>query len=175
MMTEKNGKKRRRLHHRLPRGPQGGIQLLLVANIDSLGGPGDIVEVKPGYARNYLIPQGLAVIASDHHKRMVEKHKAKLAEIHKAKLAGIREIAKRVGSLSISIEANANEEGILYGSVGAHEITVALHREGLTMVSQDMIRLQGPLKELGMYSVLVNLGHDVTANLEVWVRPNAAE
>ncbi|MDO4558504.1 MAG: 50S ribosomal protein L9 [Planctomycetia bacterium] len=174
--TVKSGKKvRRHRHHRLPRGPQGGVQLLLVAGIDNLGQPGDIVEVKPGYARNYLIPQGLAVVASEHHQRMVAKHKAALAEIHKARLAGIREQAKQIGSLSINIEANANEEGVLYGSVGAAEITAALHSEGVTTITEDMVRLKGPLKELGMYSVLIHFGHEITANLEVWVRPQATE
>ncbi|MDD3470316.1 MAG: 50S ribosomal protein L9 [Thermoguttaceae bacterium] len=169
MVETKSVKKRRHQHNRLPIGPQGGVQLLLVAEIDNLGKPGDVVEVKPGYARNYLVPQGLAVVASDHHKRMVEKHKAQLVEIHKAKLAGIRALAEQIGQLSITIEANANEEGHLYGSVGAPEVTVALHAANFGSIAEDMVRLQGPLKELGMYTVKVNFGHDIVSDLKVWV------
>ena len=69
---------RRAKAKRLPRGKHGGIELLLIQSVDHLGEQGDIVEVRPGYANNYLLPQGLATIATDHHKRMVEKHRAKL-------------------------------------------------------------------------------------------------
>ena len=70
--------------NRLPIGPGGGVQLLLIHNVEDLGHQGDVVEVRPGYALNYLIPQGLATVASDHHKRMVDKHRAKLQAIEKA-------------------------------------------------------------------------------------------
>jgi len=87
----------------LPRGKNGGIELLLIQSIDHLGEQGDVVEVKRGYALNYLIPQGLAAIATDHHKRMVEKHKAKLVEIQKARVAGLRSQATELGKQSITI------------------------------------------------------------------------
>ena len=66
---------------RLPKAANGGIELLLIQSVDHLGKQGDVVSVRPGYAMNYLLPQGLATIATDHHKRMVEKHRAKLQEI----------------------------------------------------------------------------------------------
>lgn len=72
---------------RMPRGPHGGVQLLLIQSVDHLGKQGDVVEVKSGYAHNYLLPQGLATHATDHHKRMVEKHKAKLHAIERSRLA----------------------------------------------------------------------------------------
>ena len=99
-------------------GPHGGIELLLIQAVDHLGKQGDVVEVKPGYAKNYLLPQGLATIATDHHKRMVEKHRARLQEIQNARLAGLRTLAELLAQQSITIEANANDEGHLYGSVG---------------------------------------------------------
>ena len=106
---------------RLPKGPNGGIELLLVQAVDHLGKQGDVVSVKPGYALNYLLPQGLAAYATDHHKRMVEKHRAQLDQIEKARLAGLRVQAEELGRQSVTIEANANDEGHLYGSVGAQE------------------------------------------------------
>ncbi|MCU0717895.1 MAG: 50S ribosomal protein L9, partial [Pirellula sp.] len=104
---------------RLPKGPNGGIQLMLIQNVEYLGKAGDVVEVKPGHANNYLLPEGLAIVATDHHKRMVEKHRAKLAEIEKQRLASLRQLADQLSKQSINVEANANDEGHLYGSVGA--------------------------------------------------------
>lgn len=171
-MIEKNKRARQRSGKRLPVGPNGGIQLLLVQTVDPLGKQGEVVEVKPGYAKNYLIPQGLATIATDHHRRMVEKHKAKLLEIQKQRLAGLQEMADLIATKSISIEANANEEGHLYGSVGAEEIIHALRNEHIH-ISPDQVRLTGPLKELALYNVRIYLGHDIESTLKVWVVPVA--
>src|SRR6478735_7520533 len=93
-----------------------GVQLLLIQSVDHLGKQGDVVHVKRGYALNYLLPQGLATVATDHHKRMVDKHRAKLLEIEKSRLAGYRKLAEDIGKQSITIEAKANDEGHLYGS-----------------------------------------------------------
>ena len=154
----------------LPQGKNGGVELLLIHSIDNLGEQGEVVEVKRGYALNYLIPQGLAAIATDHHKRMVEKHKAKLVEIQKARVAGLRSQAAELSKQSITIEANANDDGHLYGSVGAPEIVDGLKRVDIS-ITPDQVRLEGPLKELGLYTVKIHLGQEVNAELKVWVVP----
>lgn len=159
---------------RLPRGKHNGVELLLIQAVDHVGGQGDVVEVKRGYAMNYLLPQGLATIATDHHKRMVEKHKARLQEIQNARMAGLRDLANELSKQSITIEANANDEGHLYGSVGAPEIVSALKRNEIT-ITADQVRLKGPLKELGLYTVNIHLGHDVEGELKVWVVPTVTE
>jgi large subunit ribosomal protein L9 len=164
--------KKKRGWKRLPKGPHGGVELLLIHSVDHLGKQGEIVEVKPGYANNYLLPQGQATIATEHHKRMVEKHRAKLEAIEKERLAGIRKRADDIGRLSITIEANANDEGHLYGSVGATEIAAALKAQGYT-VATDEIKLEGALKELGLYNVMIRLHSSVEAELKVWVVPAA--
>jgi large subunit ribosomal protein L9 len=156
---------------RLPKGPHGGVELLLVQPVEYLGKQGDVVEVKHGYAMNYLIPQGLATIATDHHKRMVEKHRAQLEQIEKARLASLRALAEELGRQSVTIEANANDEGHLYGSVGAADIVNALKRGKITIV-QDQVRLQGPLKELGLYTVKIHLGQEIEGEVKVWVVPS---
>ncbi|MDO4576000.1 MAG: 50S ribosomal protein L9 [Planctomycetia bacterium] len=158
---------------RLPKGPNGGIQLLLIQSVDNLGKQGDVVEVKPGFANNYLIPQGLATIASEHHKRMVEKHKARLAEIHKQKTAAMQALAEQLRSVSLSIEANANDTGHLYGSIGAAEIVAALKNLGHHL-AEDQVRLEGPLRELGLYTVKVHLANEIDSELHVWVVPTVA-
>src|SRR5487761_1109123 len=131
MPTKSSSKPRR--NKRLPRGAHGGIELLLIQSVDHLGKQGEVVSVKPGYARNYLLPQGLAAIATEHHKRMVDKHKARLQEIQNTRLAGLRSLADQLGKQSITIEANANDEGHLYGSVGATDIVNALKRAEITV------------------------------------------
>ncbi|MFN7738209.1 MAG: 50S ribosomal protein L9 [Pirellula sp.] len=165
-------KKRTPRYPRLPKGPNGGIQLMLIQNVEHLGKSGDIVEVKPGYANNFLLPEGLAIVSNEHHKRMIEKHKAKLLEIEKKRLATLRGLADQIGKQSINVEANANEDGHLYGSVGATEIVAALKANGFT-VSSDQIKLDGVLKELGLYTVKVQLHADISTELKVWVVPAA--
>lgn len=159
---------------RLPRGPHGGVQLLLIQSVDHLGKQGDVVEVKSGYAHNYLLPQGLATLATDHHKRMVEKHKAKLQAIEKSRLADLESLADALSKQSITIEANANDEGHLYGSVGAPEIVAALKQAEFALTT-DQVRLDGPLKELGLYTVKVHLHQEIETELKVWVVPTASD
>ena len=155
---------------RLPRGKSGGFELVLIQSVDHLGKQGEVVEVKSGFANNYLLPQGLATIASDHHKRMVDKHKAKLQVIEQSRLKDLKDLAKHIAKQSITIEANANEEGHLYGSVGAAEIVAALKQNDISLTA-DQIRLEGVLKELGLYTVKVHMHQDIVTELKVWVVP----
>src|SRR5687768_5249307 len=153
-----------------PEGHNTQVQLLLIQSVDHLGKQGDVVAVRRGYALNYLLPQGLATVANDHHKRMVEKHRAKLQEIERARLASLRQLSDQIAKQSITIEANANDEGHLYGSVNANDIAAALKQAGFHITS-DQVRLEGPLKELGLYTVKVHLHHEIEAELKVWVVP----
>ena len=158
----------------LPKGPRGGVELLLIHNVEHLGKQGDVIEVKRGYALNYLLPQGLATVATEHHKRMVEKHRAKLEEIARERMAGLRSQLAKLVRTSVTIEANANDEGHLYGSVGAAEIARPLKQLDL-MVSPDCIILQGPLKEVGLYTVKIRLAAEVEGDMKVWVVPSSSE
>ena len=176
-MTKTKTKKKRSVPHRskrMPRGPHGGIELLLIQPVEHLGRQGDVVEVRPGYAHNYLLPQGLATIATEHHKRMVTKHKAQLAEIERSRLADLHAKAEELGRQSVTIEANANDEGHLYGSVGAAEVAAALKRNNVT-INQDQVRLLGPLKELGLYTVKIHVGHEIEGEVKVWVVPSVGD
>ncbi len=159
---------------RLPKGPNGGIELLLIQSVEHLGEQGEVVEVKRGFAVNYLIPQGLATLATEHHKRMVEKHREKLMALEKARMKGLRDLAGVISRQSVTIEANANEEGHLYGSVGATEIVSALKQADIH-IADDQVRLEGPLKELGLYTVRIHIAKDIDSELKVWVVPQAEE
>ena len=174
MSGSKIGNQKGSRQRRLPRGPHKGVQLLLIQAVNHLGNQGDVVEVKPGYANNYLLPQGLATVATDHHKRMVEKHKAKLEAIEKARLANIQKLADSIARQSVTIEANANDEGHLYGSVGAADIVSALKGTDVT-ITADQVRLEGPLKELGLYTVKIQLHPSIASELKVWVVPSVGD
>ena len=157
----------------LPKGERGGIELLLIHSVEHVGKQGQVVEVRPGYAYNYLIPQGLGTVASEHHKRMVDKHKTKLQQIEVARQTELRKQAAELAKQSITIEANATEDGHLYGSVGAADIVAALKNNDVHM-SADQIKLDGPLKELGLYTVKVRYSSEVEGELKVWVVPAVA-
>ena len=135
--TKASGRRRAK---RLPKGPNGGIELLLIHSVDNLGKQGEVVEVKAGYANNYLLPQGLATIATEHHKRMVDKHRVKLEEIEKQRLAEFRKLADEIGKQSVTIESNANDEGQLYGSVNQADIAGGLKAQGFS-ISSDQSRV----------------------------------
>ena len=173
-MSKTAKRKAARRVKRFPKGVNGGIELLLIQSVPNLGKQGDVLEVKPGYANNYLFPQGLATLATGHHKRMVDKHQERLQQIEKARLADLNSLAETIGRQSVTIEANANDEGHLYGSVGQAEIAAELKALDF-QISPDQIRLEGPLKELGLYTVAIHLAQEIDAELKVWVIPSVSD
>ncbi|MFO1020723.1 MAG: 50S ribosomal protein L9 [Planctomycetales bacterium] len=147
-----------------------GVELLLAEDVDTLGKQGEIVRVKPGYARNYLLPHGLATVATDHNKRMVESHRKRQEELAQKRLQDLKKLAETISKYSVTLEAHANQDGHLYGSITAPEISKALKTAGYP-VSPDQVRLEGPLKETGMYTVKIHLHGDVETDVKVWVVP----
>jgi large subunit ribosomal protein L9 len=149
------------------------IDVLLTEDVTSLGQQGEIVRVKPGYARNFLLPQGLAAVATEHNKRMVDRHKLRVADLQQQRIKALRGQADAVSKYSVTLEANANKEGHLYGSIVANDISKALKSAGYA-VESDHIKLDGPLKELGMYTVKLELHPEVKTEVKVWVVPAAS-
>lgn len=146
------------------------VELLLAENVANLGEQGEIVTVKPGYARNFLVPQGLATIATNHNKRMVEQHKVRIAEVEAERLKSIKTLASNVSKYSVTLEANANADGHLYGSIVALDISKAL-KAATFEVEPEHIKLEGPLKELGMYTVQLEFHEKIKTQVKVWVVP----
>jgi large subunit ribosomal protein L9 len=155
-------------HHHVRRGPHGGMQLVLTEDVPNLGRQGDVVEVKPGYGRNYLLPNGLATVPSEHNLRLLERYKQRVSAAREARIADLRALAEQIQRVTVTIEANANEEGHLYGSVGAPEIVQALKAQNLNL-EPEMVRLEGPIKECALYGVKLNLGHDIESEVKVFV------
>ena len=146
------------------------MKVLLRRNVSNLGKIGEVVEVKPGYARNYLLPQHLAVEPSPANLKAVEiekkKHLDEMARLRKE----VEARAKAVEGKEITITAKANEEGQLYGSVGPRDIAKALMAEGFT-VHVDQVRMAEHLKRLDTVTVTVHLGDDIESQVKVWVVP----
>jgi len=162
------GKVKRR--DQVRKGSHGGMQLVLCEDVTHLGKQGEVVEVKPGYGRNYLVPRGLAVVPSEHNLRLLERHKVRVQQAREARIADLKSLAEQIQRIpGITIEANANEEGHLYGSVGAIEVAKGLRGKGL-MVEPDMVKLEGgPIKEVALYAVKLNLGYDIETEVKVAV------
>jgi large subunit ribosomal protein L9 len=166
------GVERRKNHP--SRAKHGYIQLILTQSVPQVGQPGDLVKVRPGFARNYLVPQGMATFATQNNLRMVEKHRQRLRELEEARRADLQNLAAQIAQRSLTIEANANAEGHLYGSVNADQIAEALRREGFPIESES-VRIEGALKELGLYTIKVHLSADIVGEVKLWVVPTHSE
>ncbi len=165
--------KKRHQHAEVRTGHRAAVELLLAEEVPSLGKQGEIVRVRPGYARNYLLPYGLATLATDANKRRVEKHRQKQDDQRAEKFKKLQEMAVAVSKYSVTLEANATTEGHLYGSILANDISKALKAASFA-IEPDNVRLEGPLKELGMYTVKLHLAPEVETEVKVWVVPSAA-
>ena len=165
------------VHTTRPRGVAGSTnstaEILLVHYIEHLGTRGQIVRVKPGYARNYLLPHGLATIATEENKKMVELHKEKLKAIEGSRIRELTKIADAVSKYSATIEANATADNALYGSVVAKDISDALKAAG-HKIEAEHVKLEGAIKELGMYTVKLRLHEKVQTEVKVWIVPSAS-
>jgi large subunit ribosomal protein L9 len=150
------------------KGDHGGMQLVLTEDVPNLGKQGELVEVKPGYGRNYLLPRGMATVPTAHNLRLLERYKQRVQQAREARVADLRVLAEQITRTTVTIEANANEEGHLYGSVGPAEIAQALRGKNL-IVETDMVRMEGPIKELAVYAVKLNLGYDIETEVKVLV------
>ncbi len=164
---------KRHQHAEIKVGLRSVIELLLAEEVPSLGKQGEIVRVRPGYARNYLLPYGLATVATEANKRRVEKHRIAQDTVRADKVKRMQELAVTVSKYSVTLEANATPEGHLYGSILAADISKALKAAGFAIES-DNVRLDGPLKELGMYTVKLHMGPEVETEVKVWVVPAAS-
>jgi large subunit ribosomal protein L9 len=152
---------------------RGGVELMLAENIPSVGEQGEIVRVKRGFARNYLLPNGLATMATAANKEMVERHKKRQDALMLQKLKDLKVMAEKVRDYSVTLEANATDDGHLYGSIVAVDIAKALKAANYP-VEPEHVKLEGPLKELGMYTIKLQFHPDVTTEVKVWVVPTSS-
>ncbi len=162
--------KKVRRRQQMIKGKHGGMQLVLVEDIAHLGKQGDLVEVKPGYGRNYLVPYGLAVVPDPHNLKRLESYKIKVNKAREARIADLKVLAEQLARMgSFTIEANATEDDHLYGSIGAHEISKLLKGKNLG-IEAAMVRLEHPIKEANTISdVPLNLGFGIESKIQLIV------
>ncbi len=144
------------------------MELLLKQSVEHLGRIGDVVKVRSGYARNYLLPRGLAVAVTKSNVAEIEKARAAALAEEQQRVAGMRELAQKLGEASVTIEGRANAEGHLFGSVTAAQIAASLREKGIA-IDDKQVRLASPLKEIGVYDVPVQLHPTVEGTVKVWV------
>jgi large subunit ribosomal protein L9 len=144
------------------------MEILLKRTIETLGRIGDVVSVKPGYARNFLLPRGYAVPVTEANLAVIEKERAKALAQERLRVADLKEIAEKIAQTSVTIEGRANEEGHLFGSVNAAQIAAALRTKGFP-IDDRHVRLPAALKEIGVFDVPLHLDQQVDCTVKVWV------
>ena len=144
------------------------MQVILRESVENLGDAGEIVEVKPGYGRNYLIPKGLAYEATAANKRRLEAERARVAAREAETLGEAKARAGKIEGVSLTFHARAGQEGKLFGSITAADIAERLAEQGIE-VDRRQIELDEPIKALGVTSVPVRLHAQVKPEIKVWV------
>jgi len=146
------------------------VKLILTGDVPNLGAPGDIVEVKDGYGRNYLLPRGLAVVATRGAEKQVEaiRRARKSREIRD--LGHAREVAAQLGGLSVTVKAKAaGDSGRLFGSVTTADVVAAVRSAGGPLLDRRAVELPAQIKTVGTHQVVVRLHPDVNVDLDVEV------
>lgn len=145
------------------------MQVILRERMDNLGAPGTLVDVKPGYARNYLIPKGFAYEATPANIRQIEREQQDVSAREAATLSDARNRASSLEGISLTFHARAGQEGKLFGSITSGDIADQLQKERGIEVDRRAIELDEPIKALGVFSIPVRLHSQVRPEIKVWV------
>ena len=145
------------------------MNVILLDNVENLGKIGDLVKVKPGYGRNYLLPQGKAALATPENMKEIEARRAELEKAAAEELANAKVRAEAVTGMELVIPANSGAEGKLFGSVGPIDIVDALEKVQVEVQRSEIRMPEGPIQELGEFPVGVHLHPEVTVEITVRV------
>ena len=149
------------------------MQVILVQNVGNLGKLGDTVNVKSGYARNFLLPQGIARMATPENVKEVEAQRAELERVEHEKYDNARTRLEQLDGRAVKIQARVGSEGKLFGSVSAGDIADALSADGVAVEKREIDMPEGPLREVGEYQVGVHVYSDMNATVTVTVEAEA--
>jgi large subunit ribosomal protein L9 len=145
------------------------MNVILLENVENLGRIGDLVKVKPGYGRNYLLPQGKAALATPENMKEIEARRAELEKAAAEELAVAKARARTIEGMELVIQANAGPEGKLFGSVGPIDIAEAFERVQVEVERSEVRMPEGPVQELGEFAVGVHLHPEVDVEITVRV------
>lgn len=143
-------------------------EIILQEDVENLGSAGDVVDVKPGYARNYLIPRGMARRATPGNIKRIEQERRRLERARSRERSRAEDLSSELGGLSLTFSVRAGEEGKLFGSVTASDIADRLAEQGFR-IDRRALLIEEPIKELGVYRVSVDLHAEVRPEIKVWV------
>jgi large subunit ribosomal protein L9 len=144
------------------------MEVILREAVEKLGHPGDVVKVSPGFARNYLLPRGIAYEATPGNLKRIAQEKERLEAAENLRRAAAQEVATKLEPISLTFSARVGEEGKLFGSVTSADIAQQLEAQGVH-IEKRMIDLHEPIRALGVYKVPIKLHADVKAEIKVWV------
>ncbi len=145
------------------------MEVILRQAVENVGRPGDVVKVSNGYARNYLLPRGLAYEATPGNLKRIEQEKERLEAAERDRVEQAQKIAQRLEEVSLTFSARVGEEDKLFGSVTAADIVQQLQAQGFPEIEKRQIDLHEPIKSLGVYKVPVRLHAEVKPEVRVWV------
>ena len=145
------------------------MEVILRQTVENVGNPGDIVKVSNGYARNYLLPHGLAYQATPGNLKRIAAEKARLEAAENERRQSARTLADRLEQVSLTFSARVGDEEKLFGSVTAADIVQQLHAQGFPEIEKRQVDLHEPINALGVYKVPVRLHADVKPEIKVWV------
>ncbi len=148
------------------------VKLLLKESVKHLGRVGDVVEVSPGYARNYLLPHDLAVHPTANNVKKVEERRKEIERIERERYEDQKRLIAQLAGIEVTIERRANEQGNLFGSVSATDIAFALQAQTFN-IEPDDIYLPGKLDRIDTFMVTVRFAEDLQQEIKVWVTPDA--
>ena len=150
------------------------MKLILQESITGLGNPGDLVQVKSGYGRNYLLPTGKAIVANEENMKVYEAKQEELKLQEEKRLESAKEIFEKINEFSVSQDVAISEEGTMYGSVGTKEIVELLEANDF-QIERSAVRLpEGSLKELGNYVIDIELHPEVVAKINLELKPEVS-
>src|SRR5687768_14849913 len=147
------------------------VKLLLKESIKNVGRVGDVVEVSPGYARNYLLPKDLAVEPTPNNVKKIEARRKEIERLEAEKRAAQAAVIEKLAGVEVMLERRANEQGHLFGSVSATDIAKQLQAQGYEIEADD-VTLPGKLDRIDKYTVVVSFADDLKADVKVWVNPD---
>lgn len=147
------------------------MEVILIEDVKNLGIEGEILEVADGYARNYLLPRQQVVRATDSNKKVYQKKQQDIEEQRELMEQKAQDRADALGTLDLKIQKAATEEGSLYGSLNAADIVEALVEEGFDDIKPKQIIISGPIREIGEYTVRINMVGSVEAEVDVEIVP----
>ncbi|MCH9757286.1 MAG: 50S ribosomal protein L9 [Gammaproteobacteria bacterium] len=145
------------------------MHVILLDKVKNLGNLGDVVDVKAGYGRNFLIPEKKAVFATPENKVVFEKRRAEFEKKAQQEFAKAEQRAAQLNDVTLVIEVQATDEGKLYGSIGVAEVSEALAARSIEVDKREVMMPEGPLQSIGEYTLALQLHSEVSANLQISV------